>query len=90
MAKFTPGPWKNAGLHIIDPDHKNIIAGIIRKLGHDDEIEANGRLIAAAPDMYELLKLCIETLDEYLPFECGASKVSKRLLARIDVEASNE
>ena len=91
MAKFTPGPWKNAGLYIIDPDHKNIIAGIIRKLGYDDEVEANGRLIAAAPEMYELLKEeLIPTSDYGGILSFSRENKLRKLLARIDGEASNE
>ena len=93
MADFTPGPWKKAGLYIVDLDHKNIIAGVVRKLGQDNEVEANGRLIAAAPDMYtllsagvEFLKNCGDCSDKGYKLRCAF----EYLLARIDGEESNE
>ena len=97
MSKFTQEPWRL--LPPAFPHAPYTIQTTVHETGPgcwacetiaSVDSEANGRLIVAAPAMYELLKLCIETLDEYLPFECGASKVSKRLLARIDGEEDNE
>ena len=90
MSKFTQEPWRL--LPPAFPHAPYTIQTTVHETGPgcwacetiaSVDSEANGRLI-------ELLKLCIETLDEYLPFECGASKVSKRLLARIDGEEDNE
>lgn len=58
--KFTKGPWvKGKYGQLSNPDGKSIgvwdcgIAIVYR----DEESEANSRLIAAAPDMYEALEL---------------------------------
>ena len=91
MSKFSPGPWKQAGVYIVDPDHKNIIAGIVRKLDKQDEDEANGRLIAAAPEMYRLLKEELIPTSDYggiLSFE--RERKVRELLARIDGEAEHD
>jgi len=60
--KFTPGPWKAdcdcfpimIRAEKMDPDcHQDWVCNV----GGD---QANARLIAAAPDMYEALKACIK------------------------------
>ena len=82
MAKPTPGPWQ-AGR----PDMSTIVDGIASKWiyagdqyvaiasgriqGVWDEVMANARLIAAAPDMYEALE---ELLGPYDLTESGARK----------------
>lgn len=63
--KFTPGPWSA-------PSKGNLRGAVVAKDGkmvcdpsgagrHEDEAEANARLIAAAPDMYYMLDI----LDNY-------------------------
>lgn len=58
--KFTPGPWRvdhdMDGDFVIGSDAKPIIA--ITNLDHEDD-EANGRLIAAAPQLYEALNVVL-------------------------------
>ena len=57
--KFTPGPW-------IAPNNGGLRGAVVAKDGemvcdpsgagrYEDEMDANARLIAAAPEMYELL-----------------------------------
>lgn len=53
---FTPGPWHDSG----NPEYEiykgnNPIASVIPSFTAEDE--ANARLIAAAPEMYEMCKL---------------------------------
>lgn len=59
--KFTPGPWSA-------PDKGKLIGAVVAKDGeivcdpsgagrHEDEAEANARLIAAAPEMYYILDI---------------------------------
>lgn len=56
---YTKGPWKTFSrmglIHITNPEESAVeIAHIhVDRLTHDNE--ANARLIAAAPEMYELL-----------------------------------
>ena len=59
--KFTPGPWSA-------PSKGNLRGAVVAKDGemvcdpsgagrHEDEAEANARLIAAAPEMYYILDI---------------------------------
>ena len=82
--KFTPGPWST-------PDKGKLLGAVVAKDGemvcdpsgagrYEDETEANARLIAAAPEMYELLEL----LDNYFAIKGGfndrmTTKISKLL-----------
>ena len=56
MSEHTPGPWKVVGQSVISD------SGIICNppSGPIDELEANARLIAAAPDMLEVLEFVDE------------------------------
>lgn len=72
MGKFTSGEWKydNGDIVVIDDDGDDIvIAGMGQTsrcrqyqytLVDNKEKRANANLIAAAPDMYEALKLALE------------------------------
>ena len=54
-----------------------------------EETQANARLIAAAPEMYKLLKVWVNV--QVQPTLREAQNTARELLARIDgVEASNE
>lgn len=70
--KFTPPPWSV-------PDKGELRGAVVAKDGkmvcdpsgagrHEDEAEANARLIAAAPEMYELLG-CIQDYLQTLVFD---------------------
>ena len=51
-----------------------------------DETDANGRLIAAAPEMYKALLDCAEFLEERAMLECeGCSEFAEKLLASVEV-----
>ena len=65
-AQHTPGPWEVLGAHIVTSyqdersEHKNKRAYICKTTyandgTMDDEQQANARLIAAAPSMFEAL-----------------------------------
>ena len=77
--KFTPGPW-NA------PDGGNLSGAVVAKDGemvcdpsgagrYEDEMDANARLIAAAPEMYELLVL----LENYYAVRGESNSVTKTI-----------
>ena len=75
MSEFTQGKWK---VVYYEPDFVAIV-------DEDNEpiqlTEANARLIAAAPDMYKLLKVVgFGSCDDCMPMLDAARK----LLARID------
>jgi len=80
--KFTKGEWfaiVDDECCFIDNCEKGLIADLEESDAPCDEAEANAHLIAAAPDMYEML----ESLSELMPFldeqthpqiECDALK----------------
>lgn len=59
---FTPGPWVYSGRlgfgHLVSPNIAVAYGGATS--GRQDSGEANAHLIAAAPDMYEALKLVMQ------------------------------
>jgi hypothetical protein len=66
---WTPGPWHVSSTHLAaayDIGAENG-ANIARVSGPTEngaeEFRANARLIAAAPDLYEALKRCVEYFD---------------------------
>ena len=74
MSEYTPGPWeiqRDSGLHIYitqPQDKENRTAGYyaeVRRFTSDQkQVEANARLISAAPELLEALKgavRCMET-----------------------------
>ena len=78
MSKHTPGPWIGAGPSFGDPlprytteivterEDEDGAATSICELPfhhHDDENEANARLIAAAPELLEALKEIVDAAD---------------------------
>lgn len=82
MTKHTPGPWnvkaENSGYRIITSDHFKCLVGWISPAScsivgrgtrciKDDELKANARLIAAAPELFEELKALLEFARQYGP-----------------------
>ena len=64
MPDFTPGPWKHELIHgVIDIfPASNTDNDIVSIYDLSEEGEANARLIAAAPDMYDLLGKAFDAL----------------------------
>ncbi len=56
LAKWTPGPWRvsGVGIHAIVRGDDQTIVAVRHRLPREVH-EANARLIAAAPDLYEAL-----------------------------------
>ena len=84
MSKFTKGKW------IIDRDGSAIFSDSedcyvaeLSPANSDEQVAANARLIAAAPEMYELLK---KILDDTQNGQFAREDLLKELLARIDGE----
>ena len=89
MSKFTSGKWFEDGDCVFTFDDDDNYSFMIADVngGTREELEANSRLIAAAPDMYRLLSFFVEgeavdedRFDEYLL----AVNETKELLSRID------
>ena len=75
MRQHTPGPWRvgDAGATVFGPKSDKPVPEIVATVRH----KANARLIAAAPEMLELLKCYI-----------GAHKsMTPQTLERYDAEA---
>jgi len=81
MSKHTPGPWS----YSID---RNYVRIYLHGLGRIDEIhggdslrgycgEANARLIAAAPDMLDMLKKCLDALEYVGPWETPVGLIER-------------
>lgn len=56
-AKFTKGPWSYDGISVIDENSIDIC-------DVNPDNKANAKLIAAAPEMYELLKRAYRILKD--------------------------
>lgn len=77
MSKHTPGPWIGAGPSYVDPLPKYINEIVADRedddeckticympvIDEDDETEANACLIAAAPDLLEMLVEAHDIID---------------------------
>jgi hypothetical protein len=101
MSKHTPGPWEFDGQSYIWSDMAigKMIAqirgwGWLQKEGEEEAIaeqEANARLIAAAPEMYEALKKIIEEISTDSPLTVqtvvGLLDVIHAALAKAEVGA---
>ena len=87
--KFTPPPWSV-------PSKGNLRGAVVAKDGemvcdqsgagrHEDEAEANARLIAAAPEMHKLLRR-IESYfkNRHIYGPSVEESVSKKLMRRIE------
>lgn len=84
MSKFTPGPWE----YSVQKSKAGLIGSIQQPgetpfadlTGPDETIEANARLIAAAPEMLEALKSVLEDFE----LLCQQRGIDHALLASLD------
>ena len=95
MSKFTPGPWIGAGPSYGDPLPKYINEIVADRedddeckticympvIDEDDETEANACLIAAAPDLLEMLVEAHDIIDAI--GQPKTAEVAARMLATI-------
>jgi hypothetical protein len=70
---YTPGPWEINGPNLIQDTHGQFAAAIASYRGGeritDNEMLANARLIAAAPDLYEALRAVVVQANQGKIFE---------------------
>ena len=85
MSKFTPGPWICKDISLTSG--KNLIQNESGKLIGEVYSDVNVKLIAAAPEMYRMLKrmenVCDRYEDEYAEMN-GLNVEIKKLLVQID------
>lgn len=102
MSKHTPGPWIGAGPSFGDPlpryttvivteweESDNLVICELPFNHHDDENEANARLIAAAPELLEALKALIENVGSCICYdeserECKAWAMAEAAIAKAE------
>ena len=66
MSKFTPGPWRittdaqGFPQHLVAEGYTTVCSFLtsVKRMCPSEQIDANARLIAAAPALYEALKKC--------------------------------
>lgn len=94
MSKFTPGPWTvrrfdGDGRPIGIDNRRGSVCTFPRAIGkNSDCLDDTARLIAAAPEMAELLELALSTdhMDEDDPLFIASRDRIRALLARIEGE----
>ena len=78
-AKHTPGPWtRNRAINTVDMGRYSVICpfGADSKK-HVSEIEANMRIISAAPDLLAALEAMIAKIDaDKLPISCSIARAA--------------
>lgn len=97
MSKHTPGPWLIAAgttVYALNAHGYNRFSAQAQR-GHtsdkwptdEEELEANARLIAAAPELLEALKDCSEYLSDIPESAVGgddeAGRINRRAIAAI-------
>lgn len=88
--KHTPGPWRylrengspTTGQHMIAGAKPGYLAEV-RDCGSED-VEANARLIAAAPDMYEALKALYNSIDSCVELNPKVLFKARAAIAKAD------
>lgn len=87
-AAHTPGPWKleNPEMdgEILVTDEQDVTIATVWKQPLDpaEWAEANSRLIAAAPEMLDALRLCEDALSDLARIDDGTPSVSALNMAR--------
>ncbi len=97
MSGHTPGPWKlvqesvDPSWHIITAAGGRITVNIHIEAGNATDI-ANARLIAAAPEMLEALKMAQQVINAHIPNEMpvcvpGVSRYIREAIANAEGRA---
>ena len=91
MADHTPGPWRVLYPGIYDVENPYPIAKVHKTDRSGTEIDANARLIAAAPNMLAALKEIISILggtcwDGCRKRDCRSVRVARAAIAKVKGE----
>lgn len=69
MSKATPGPWSsdvgNNKATIHETNTGNLVAWVLDNTAYDIQTAPNARLIAAAPELLDALKVAVTRLKEW-------------------------
>ena len=79
MIKHTPGPWRPSCGMFVHAANNEFVA--VAKGNDDETVEANARLIAAAPDMLAALQDAYDLLADPDADQFDAHRVEQHLLA---------
>lgn len=92
--KHTPGPWKMVlTFHDNAPNVRGIFGPRIAGHGFNGPLiahikdEANARLIAAAPELLEALKACLQSLEGYGYNLDGCCEDAHDIIAKVEGSA---
>lgn len=88
-AKYSPGPWKShpiekrQGLPYVPVSAETLIARVYSKhFGDDAQAAANGRLIAAAPELFEALDSILWAEDKQPDHRPDAIRLARAAIAK--------
>jgi uncharacterized protein (DUF1810 family) len=98
MSKFTPGPWVHKGYGAIvgGPAEEYVNGSAQQQIAmcfgprlakDEDPVEtrdANARLIAAAPDMYEALRAVVDNYYNGEGDEQSVARLARAVLAKVE------
>lgn len=91
--KHTPGPWKaelRDGMKTIS-SHEEPYTIICKPHHAGGDVEANARLIAAAPELLEALEdLTFHVMNNSIPFSVLQEKIKKAQQAIAKAEGNND
>lgn len=99
MSKHTPGPWKSGGHFSKDTVWSTAVDSVGKVRLHarltsyytpDDEIEANVRLIVAAPEMLEALKRALWVISDYVQREGKIDYSAKQAIEDVIAKAEGK
>ena len=92
--KHTPGPWIASSQRVTAPETENRLPLDIRLYGgNQKDHKANARLIAAAPDLLEALKMLYDDTADYIKLnnltgmDNHAMKAARAAIAKATGEA---
>jgi hypothetical protein len=78
--KHTPGPWIASGAKVLDK-RQTLLADVHQTASRPsaDESAANARLIAAAPELYEALRVLLDAAESLLRETGGVEPAGLRM-----------